>query len=68
MLKKSEKHIHGQLEDYPLSAACDFSYGLDIAGIPVGMAGQASLLRNIIAPESQKARQPGYTCNEVTSS
>ncbi len=44
------KHVKQDLSGYPLCEACDFPYGLDVAGIPVGMAGHQSLFRRYWGP------------------
>jgi radical SAM protein with 4Fe4S-binding SPASM domain len=46
-----EKHVKAELEAVPLCAKCDFPYGLDFAGVPVGMAGNQSLFRKYWGPE-----------------
>lgn len=45
------KHVRGELDDYPLCEACDFPYGLDVAGVPVGLPGHQSLFRKYWGPE-----------------
>ena len=45
------KHVQDDLEGYPLCASCDVPYGLDVAGVPVGIPGQQSLFRHYWGPE-----------------
>jgi len=43
-----KKHLSGDVSDIPFCKNCDFPYGLDVAGIPVGMAGNHSLVRKYL--------------------
>lgn len=46
-----ERHVRSELKGVPLCSNCDFPYGLDVLGIPVGMAGNQSIFRKYWGPE-----------------